>query len=561
MTVEGLKEFIMAQGSSRSVVTMEWDKIWSFNKKIIDPIAPRHFGLAKASLTQVNVSGATESSAKKPFHPKNESCGEKDVHYSSKVFVETADAETFTVGENVTFINWGNLTITKVNKEHDKVCSIDAKLNLDNTDYKKTTKVTWLADSKKCDLTPAVAVKFDNIISKPILEKDDDFKQFINKDTRQVEHLICDPQLKNCKEGDIIQLQRRGFYKVDRPFSPIDGATFKESPAVLFYIPDGHTKEMPKSGSKHKDAAKEAPKKELSNKQKKKLAEAAKATAPKATVTSETGNHMPLWEKVTAQGTKIRELKAAKAGKEDVMKEVGILKDLKAEYKNITGSEYDANKKPIASAASTTPAAPPASTAASANGLEIWNKATEVGTKIREMKASKSPKEDIMAQVSILKDLKTEFKKATGSEYDANKKPIQANSSPSVSAATSDDLVLWEKATAVGTKIREMKGAKAPKDEVMKQVEILKSLKADYKAKTGSDYDANKKPVGNATAPPAVTSTPVQASITSSGDLSLWEKVTEQGNSIRKMKSEKAAKDAITGAVNILKGIWLKLLD
>ena len=87
----------------------------------------------------------------------------------------------------------------------------------------------------------------------------------------------------------------------------------------MFYIPDGHTKEMPKSGSKHKDAAKEAPKKELSNKQKKKLAEAAKATAPKA-VTSETGNHMPLWEKVTAQGTKIRELKAAKAGKEDVMK-------------------------------------------------------------------------------------------------------------------------------------------------------------------------------------------------------------------------------------------------
>lgn len=33
MTVEGLKEFIIAQGSSRSVVFMEWDKIWAFNKK------------------------------------------------------------------------------------------------------------------------------------------------------------------------------------------------------------------------------------------------------------------------------------------------------------------------------------------------------------------------------------------------------------------------------------------------------------------------------------------------------------------------------------------------
>ena len=35
MTVEGLKEFIVAQGGSRTVVTMEWDKIWAFNKKVL----------------------------------------------------------------------------------------------------------------------------------------------------------------------------------------------------------------------------------------------------------------------------------------------------------------------------------------------------------------------------------------------------------------------------------------------------------------------------------------------------------------------------------------------
>ena len=41
LTVEALKMFIVAQGSSRSVVFMEWDKIWAMNKKVIDPIAPR----------------------------------------------------------------------------------------------------------------------------------------------------------------------------------------------------------------------------------------------------------------------------------------------------------------------------------------------------------------------------------------------------------------------------------------------------------------------------------------------------------------------------------------
>jgi len=35
MTVEGLKQFIVAQGGSRSVVMMDWNKIWAFNKKVI----------------------------------------------------------------------------------------------------------------------------------------------------------------------------------------------------------------------------------------------------------------------------------------------------------------------------------------------------------------------------------------------------------------------------------------------------------------------------------------------------------------------------------------------
>ncbi len=34
MTVEGLKKFIAAQGASRAVTMMEWNKLWSFNKKV-----------------------------------------------------------------------------------------------------------------------------------------------------------------------------------------------------------------------------------------------------------------------------------------------------------------------------------------------------------------------------------------------------------------------------------------------------------------------------------------------------------------------------------------------
>lgn len=58
LTIEGLKQFIFAQGGSRSIVFMEWDKIWSFNKKVIDPIAPRYTALEiekDSSLVTVNI--------------------------------------------------------------------------------------------------------------------------------------------------------------------------------------------------------------------------------------------------------------------------------------------------------------------------------------------------------------------------------------------------------------------------------------------------------------------------------------------------------------------------
>lgn len=47
---------------------------------------------------------------------QNEDVGMKDVWYSPLVYIEGADAELLKEGELTTFINWGNLEITKINK-------------------------------------------------------------------------------------------------------------------------------------------------------------------------------------------------------------------------------------------------------------------------------------------------------------------------------------------------------------------------------------------------------------------------------------------------------------
>jgi len=50
MTIEALRQYILMQGASQKDLMLEWDKIWTINKKVIDPVAPRHTGLTKYKL-------------------------------------------------------------------------------------------------------------------------------------------------------------------------------------------------------------------------------------------------------------------------------------------------------------------------------------------------------------------------------------------------------------------------------------------------------------------------------------------------------------------------------
>lgn len=47
LTIEALKSYMLAQGPSQAQTSLEWDGIWSTNKKVIDPVAPRHAAVLK----------------------------------------------------------------------------------------------------------------------------------------------------------------------------------------------------------------------------------------------------------------------------------------------------------------------------------------------------------------------------------------------------------------------------------------------------------------------------------------------------------------------------------
>lgn len=231
MTVEGLKNFIISQGPSKNIINLDWNIIWSANKKIIDPIAPRHTALDSTSLVELTLSNGPELHAeKKAKHKKNPAVGEKDVYYSSKVLLQQSDASACKDNEEVTLMDWGNCIIEKINKDSNGVVtSMEGKLHLEG-DFKKTEKkLTWLAAEEKVDVE---LVDFDHLITKDKLDEGDNFEDFITPETRFTTEAVADVNVKQMKKGDIIQFERKGYYILDE---------IKDGKYIFFTVPDGKT--------------------------------------------------------------------------------------------------------------------------------------------------------------------------------------------------------------------------------------------------------------------------------------------------------------------------------
>ncbi|XP_030642053.1 bifunctional glutamate/proline--tRNA ligase isoform X1 [Chanos chanos] len=538
MTVEGLKQFIAAQGGSRSVVNMEWDKIWAFNKKVIDPVAPRYTALLESQVVPISIPEAKEEMKEAARHPKNADVGMKQVWYGPKVFVEGADAETFTEGEMVTFINWGNIIITKIHRDAGgAVTSLEGRLNLENTDYKKTTKITWLTDTQRAPITPTICVTYQHLISKPVLGKDDDFKDYINKNSKVEEKMMGDPCLKDLKKGDIIQLQRRGFYVCDQPYEPVSPNSCKESPCVLLYVPDGHTKEMPTSGSKDKS------KSQGSSKPTVKAETGSPSKQSKQAPAASSGDASVVFNKIVAQGELVRQLKTDKAPKEQVDPAVKQLLALKAEFKQLTGQEYKPGMAPPTSSSVQSSPTPAVTDSASCP----YTRVAQQGEVVRKLKAEKAPKDQIDAAVKQLLDLKAEFKQLTGQEYKPGMAPTPTTTSqPAASSSGSSPAAMYARVAEQGDLVRKLKTEKAPKDQVEAAVKQLLALKTEYKQVTGQEYKPG--------APPA-SAAPVQsapAPTVTSSSTGIYERVAQQGDLVRKLKAEKAPKDQVDAAVKQL---------
>lgn len=216
LLVESIRKLFDSEGyKSKSVNNMSSDKLWAINRKIIESQCPRYVCLF-GELYNVSVSNFADIYDEKQFnksvpkYKKKLNLGNKTIEYSDNLYMEANDCVDLKENDEVTLMNWGNIIIENI--DHNAK-TLTIALNLDGDVRRTNKKLTWLSNNNN---TTAKINLYDNLLIKEILGEDDDFKDYINKDTRNVIDITMSNDVKdNIKKGDIIQFLRKGQFICD----------------------------------------------------------------------------------------------------------------------------------------------------------------------------------------------------------------------------------------------------------------------------------------------------------------------------------------------------------
>eukprot|EP00755_Sulcionema_specki_P028988 Sspe_Gene.1882::Locus_625_Transcript_1_1_Confidence_1.000_Length_2841::g.1882::m.1882/K01885/EARS, gltX; glutamyl-tRNA synthetase len=235
LTVEALKRFITDQGMSRANNFQEWGVLWNTNSRVIDPEqgsqCKRYTAVARDFCTRVKLVGHEGGlkTGNKLWHKKNPDLGEKTIYYNDAILVEEEDMVLLKNGQEVTLMDWGNCVLEFDTKDG-RVPEAKGTLNLKG-DFSKTYKMTWLADCEQNRVLLEIQ-DYGYLINTQKMPSVDELDAVVNPESKGVTWAWGEDAMKQVVVGEILQLERRGYYRVDAV----------EPHIVLVNIPDGKEK-------------------------------------------------------------------------------------------------------------------------------------------------------------------------------------------------------------------------------------------------------------------------------------------------------------------------------
>ena len=233
---EALKDFCLEMGASKKTNLMDWDKIYALNRNYIDPIAKRYFAVSAENGVHVYIDEMEDKIEEVivDWHAKNKELGTRKQIRSNHILIEKEDADLLKEEDKLTLYKWGNSKVLKINKEGDTIKDIHLKLTPEDKVFKKTKLCHWVPMKEGC-YTTATICEFGHLIKVPKFEEDKmKIENIVNNNSKFETKVYAEKILEEAKKGDKIQLERRGFYVVDKDKS--------EGNIVLNFIPDGKNK-------------------------------------------------------------------------------------------------------------------------------------------------------------------------------------------------------------------------------------------------------------------------------------------------------------------------------
>jgi len=192
---EAIKEFVLSFGISKVESLPGWEKLLSFNRKMLDERCVRRFFTRRP--VKVSVTGAPQKEAVLFNHPAKKDMGQRKITTTGTFFIAAKDADAIDTGETFRLKDLYNLTL-----EEKKQDGIIAKYEGDTGLAAK--KVQWVA------YETAVSCKVR--IPADLLDENGKFQE----DSLGEDIGVCEASCKELDVGTVVQLERYGYAVLDK---------------------------------------------------------------------------------------------------------------------------------------------------------------------------------------------------------------------------------------------------------------------------------------------------------------------------------------------------------
>ena len=198
---DALKKFIYRIGDGAGAKYENWERLWTINQQLIDPVIPRYSSILENN-TNLTIQGGIDDIIERPKFRGNPGLGNKRIYLSSQILIDNDDFQEIKDGEEISLLNYGNIIVDKAQQL--------AQFVQDGNFKTTKLKLNWLTNDPN-RLVRIQLVSFDNLFK----EEKPDEESIPQLNTRKEITVLTDDNISSVKVGEIF-LSSKKFKQLEK---------------------------------------------------------------------------------------------------------------------------------------------------------------------------------------------------------------------------------------------------------------------------------------------------------------------------------------------------------